>query len=139
MPPGYEVYEKPENGQVLLRKSKPSRIIAVERETVESAVRRDAGLEHFRVEVEGDSLVIYTPDLGEEEADSMFDLFGVSPFRRASGKECLLKRTHLTKMMRFTLVDPEARLFEVERWCFKGSIENWFFLEGPKLLAGLVR
>ena len=43
------------------------------------------------------------------------------------------------RAMRFTLADPEARLFQVERWCFKGSIDNWFFLEGGKPLVDLVR
>jgi hypothetical protein len=139
VPPGYEVYEKPENDQVLLRKAKPSRITAAERELLVNAVRRDAGLEHCRVDIEGDNLVIYTPTLEEKEADRLLDLFQVTAFRKADSKDWLLKRSDLCKMMRFTLADPEARLFELERWCFRGAIDNWFFLDGPKPLADLAR
>jgi hypothetical protein len=139
VPPGYEVYEKPESGQLLLRKAKPSRITTTEREFVENAVRRDAGLNHCRVDIEGDNLVIYTPTLEEKEADEMLDLLEVSPWRRARGKDWLLQRSGLSKMMRFTLVDLDARLFQVERWCFKGSIDDWYFLDGPHVLADLVQ
>lgn len=139
VPEGYEVYETPETGQVLLRKAKPSRITALERELVAHAVRRDAGIAHFRVDVEGDSLVIYTPNMAEPEADQMLDRFGIPPLLRAGHKDWLVKRSGLCKMMRFTLVDPEARLFQVERWCFRGSIDDWFSLGGCRLLADLVR
>jgi hypothetical protein len=139
VPPGYEVYEKPETGQVLLRKSKPTRISATEYQMVVIAVRRDAGLSHFRVEVEGDSLVVYTPNMDDREADHVLDILA-SPFlNRAASKDWLVQRSHMSKVMRFTLVDPEARLFQVERWCFKGSIDNWFYLEGHQPLADLVR
>jgi hypothetical protein len=32
------------------------------------------------------------------------------------------------KVMRFTLVDEEARTFRVQRWCFRGSIDRWIGL-----------
>ena len=32
------------------------------------------------------------------------------------------------KVMRFTLVDEEARTFRVQRWCFRGSIDRWIDL-----------
>jgi len=41
-------------------------------------------------------------------------------------------------MMRFTLVDGKARRFAVERWCFLGSIDDWFPLSGGGDLKGLV-
>jgi hypothetical protein len=33
-------------------------------------------------------------------------------------------------MMRFTLVDEQRRVFAVDRWCFLGSIDDWFPLSG---------
>ena len=36
------------------------------------------------------------------------------------------RRGPYTAMMRFTLVDEEARTFSTARWCFKGGIDNWF-------------
>jgi hypothetical protein len=37
-------------------------------------------------------------------------------------------------MLRFTLVDEEKRLFDAERWCFRGSIDTWISLAGPRPL-----
>ena len=37
-------------------------------------------------------------------------------------------------MFRFRLVDEDKRLFSVARWCFKGSINDWFPLSPGKSL-----
>ena len=42
-------------------------------------------------------------------------------------------------MMRFTLTDFDNRLFSLERWCFLGSIDDWFFLAGPTPLPTLIK
>jgi len=37
---------------------------------------------------------------------------------------------HVTYMplLRFTLIDSSKRTFSIERWCFKGSIDDWISL-----------
>jgi len=42
-------------------------------------------------------------------------------------------------VMRFVLADPEQRLFLAERFCFRGSVEDWIDIGGPpqKLSSGL--
>ncbi|MDD2456587.1 MAG: hypothetical protein PHE10_09700, partial [Kiritimatiellae bacterium] len=42
-------------------------------------------------------------------------------------------------VMRFSLVDRETRAFTVERYCFRGRIDDWIWLDGPGALAGLAR
>jgi hypothetical protein len=42
-------------------------------------------------------------------------------------------------MMRFVLSDPASRTFDAERWCFLGSIDDWYFLEAGKPLATLLK
>ncbi|MCP4236343.1 MAG: hypothetical protein GY770_22645 [Aestuariibacter sp.] len=42
-----------------------------------------------------------------------------------------------TPMMRFTLVDKKERTFIVERFNFRGSIDDWMFLDGDDLLPRL--
>jgi hypothetical protein len=42
------------------------------------------------------------------------------------------------KMLRFELVNPNTREFSAERWCFRGSIDNWIPLAGYGPLAKLV-
>jgi hypothetical protein len=42
-------------------------------------------------------------------------------------------------MMRFSLVYEKRRRFAVERWCFLGSIDDWFPLKGSGDLATMLK
>jgi len=44
-----------------------------------------------------------------------------------------------TAMLRFRLVDKEERTFAAERFCFRGSIDDWIFLDGPDTLEKLIK
>jgi hypothetical protein len=143
IPAGYEIYEHPEAGLVSLRKTKPTEISPLERDILSDGIRRYARLEHFIVNVEGDSLVVYLPGMDEDEADRMLNmlagpLVGISP-RMQAAKESLIQSSHYTRMMRFELADPDERTFAVQRWCFRGSIDDWIWVGGPAPLADLVR
>jgi hypothetical protein len=46
---------------------------------------------------------------------------------------------HYTEMMRFCLVDQERRTFTAERFCFRGSIDDWIHLGGPNTLKKLAK
>ena len=39
-------------------------------------------------------------------------------------------QAHATYMplLRFTLIDSNKRIFSTERWCFRGSIDDWISL-----------
>jgi hypothetical protein len=39
----------------------------------------------------------------------------------------------LTSILRFILTDTETRDFRVERWCFRGRIDDWIFVDSGKL------
>ncbi|MBC8450361.1 MAG: hypothetical protein H8D78_21720 [Chloroflexi bacterium] len=36
-----------------------------------------------------------------------------------------------TPVMRFILCDEDIRAFYAERWCFRGSIEDWIHVSAP--------
>jgi len=42
-------------------------------------------------------------------------------------------------MMQFVLVDKKTREFEVERWCFRGSVDDWIGLDSSTDLEALVK
>jgi hypothetical protein len=145
VPEGYEIYEEPEQGRVVLRRAKPSSITPAEREQVERGIRRHAGLTHFLVDVDGESIVVSLPSMSEAEADRFVDKLG-GPFASVTSprfrehKDWLIQRSTYSKMMRFTLAKGEGRLFRVERWCFRGAIDNWISLSGrPAPLEGQLR
>ncbi len=140
LPEGYEIYESPEHGQVVVRKRQPSSITPAEKEIVVQAVRRSSGIEHFVVEIDGDSLVVWLPAMGVSEADSFIHKVGgaFAMARARSLREFMLKQSHYEKMLRFVLANPDRRVFAVERWCFRGSIDDWIHLGRSGSLKGLV-
>lgn len=144
IPAGYEIREDPGTAIVTLRKLRPTEISPLEIKIVSDGVRQHAGLEHFIVDVEGDSLVVYLPDRAEDMADEMLERFGgllsAMPFRMQETKERIMRRSNYTKLMRFSLVDPAKRLFAVQRWCFRGGIDDWIpMLGGRGPLPDVVR
>lgn len=139
LPEGYEVYEKPEDAQVLIRRIKPSPILPSEEEAVRQAVRKLAGLEHFIVEKEGKSLTIYLTDIEPEGRLSLIAL--IAPMSAAQAEDLrreMIARARYEKMIQFTLIDPEKRRFIAQRWCFLGSIDDWHYLGGDAPLAELL-
>jgi hypothetical protein len=90
-----------------------------------------------RVEIEGrrgKDIVIYLSDVDIEARLEM--LSAVFPGAKSvASSDYMMRQRSFGKMMRMTLVDEARRLFSVDRWCFKGSIDNWYFLEGGAPLA----
>ncbi|MCH7726769.1 MAG: hypothetical protein IH991_09855 [Planctomycetes bacterium] len=139
VPVGYEVFESPERAQVYLRRERPT---AIEREIVAEGIRRLAPVDHFIVDVEPDSLVVYLPTKGTDEVNKLVHvLAGPDALRTRRFQEAcdeLVRQSDYEKMMRFGLVDEEGRLFQVDRWCFRGSLDCWVLVGGPASLSDLV-
>ena len=143
VPEGYEIYEQPDNGQVIVRKCRPTRITELERRQTENAVRKASGLSHVIVAIEDDALVVYTPDQSRSEIDRMMEELGGPNFLRNSARvdafrERTLRRSRYSKMLRFALIDADARRYAVERWCFRGSIDDWIPVGSTGPLLALV-
>ena len=108
VPDGYEIYENP-NAQVFLRKKTPQVVTDAEIAVVKAAVRQHAKGLNYTVDVKGNQIVVYEGQGG-----------------------------HFHQMLRFTLQDEATRWFSVDRWCFRGSIDDWFPLLGGGKLPQIV-
>jgi hypothetical protein len=142
IPAGHEIRENPESGQVTLRKMRPTEISPMEREMLSAGVREYAKLKHFIVDVDGDSLVVYLPGTREQDAQALIQeiserLGKTLPSPNMFATE-LVTQSRYSPRVRFTLTDSDERLFCLERWCFLGSIDDWFPLAGPALLPTLI-
>lgn len=42
-------------------------------------------------------------------------------------------------VLRFVLIDKKTRTFVTQRFCFRGSIDDWIHVGGPGALAAQVR
>lgn len=137
VPPGYEVYENP-NAQVFLRKARPKVVTDEEIALVERGVRELAKLTYFAIDVKDHGIVVYLPNENPAFLEgSVLARFGLKAgIEVARGVQKFLS---YSPMMRFILVDERTRRFAAERWCFLGSIDNWFPLSsGRGDLRGLV-
>ena len=133
IPAGYEIYENV-NGQVFLRKKTAPVILPKELALVESALHRHGKAWRFWMEARKTMIVVYM-------AGDMDGLDKLSmEFRRRSLSDTeKLPFAHYTAMLRFTLIDKEARIFVAERFCFRGSVDDWIPIAGPNTLAAHVR
>ena len=99
MPEGYEIYENPD-AQVFLRKIVPQLVTPAEIAVVKYGLEQYAPDQHCLVDVRLADIIVYHSKRG-----NMYQ-----------------------KMLRFTLDDKKDRTFRVQRWCFKGSIDDWIDL-----------
>jgi hypothetical protein len=117
IPEGYEIYENPD-AQVFLRKIVPQLVTPFEVAVVTRGLERYASGQHCIVDVQGDHIVVFHAERAKLDLERFG--FGVQELPPSS-------RSQL-KVMRFSLIDLESRKFQVQRWCFRGSIDAWIDL-----------
>ena len=127
-PAGYEVKESV-HGVVSLRKERPSRLNPLEGELVRASLRSREDLRGYRVDADGDRITVFEPSLDP----SPLERLGVP----SEFLEDALARSPLSPVLRFTLVDPEKRVFAAERWCYLGGIDTWIHIHRAGRLSEL--
>ncbi len=136
LPDGLEIFENPSNGLVSIRRRKPSRIVAAERDLIARMAVEHSAFSCVRTMIDGDQIVVYTPDTDPATSASMLEkVFG--PLSTAKIDEWTKRNAHYTAEMRFTLVDEDARHYTADRYCYRGSIDNWIQVSGEAPLESL--
>ncbi len=136
IPEGYEIYENP-NAQVFLRKIQPKEILDDEMAILEKELRGHAKPTKYIIDTRGKVITIFwTNQTGSKTGAEISSLFGL-----ARMEDFYQRNAYFTPIFRFTLVDPQKRLFIAERFCFRGSIDDWMHLfgGGPDSLQTLVK
>jgi hypothetical protein len=138
MPEGYEFYEHPEQAIVSVRKIPTTAITAQEREALTALARSLVSRASCIVDIEDDSLIVYAAEGVPTGLNTA--LSRLLPLEKQVDAAKLLGKFAIYQaMLRFTLIDAETRSFAVDRWCFRGSIDDWFPLGGGKDLETLAR
>ena len=130
IPEGFEIYEHPANAQVFLRKKIPPLITELEKKLVEKELQKVAGPRLYIADVKGEEIVIYESN---ENVENLKEIFGsIDPFHDASRVENIIKsETTYAPIMKFNLDDEKERTFVVNRYCFRGSIDDWIDINPP--------
>ena len=142
VPDGYEIYEHPENAQVFLRKIRPQRITDLENHLVEKAVKALRRTKRYLIDRKNEYITIYESSADVENIKKIFsDSMSPHSLRPGITKDDAIEMIvggHYTAMLRFHLADSEQRTFTVERFCFRGTIDDWIYLAGPENLKTLI-
>jgi len=135
IPEGYEIYENP-NAQVFLRKIQPKEILDDEMALLETELKAHAKPTKYRVDARGKVITIFWTDQSGPRMGDLSSCLGM-----ARMEEFYESHAYFFPIFRFVLVDPQERLFIAERFCFRGSIDDWMNLlgGGPDTLQILAR
>lgn len=136
IPDGYEIYENP-NAQVFLRKIRPQIVTPEEVDIVQAGVKRHAQGERCIIDVKGKCILVY---LCDQNVDNLMEITSMGlGGDTARMQETLLQSVTYSPVMQFVLEDETKREFGVERWCFRGSVDDWIWLDSGRDLKALVK
>ncbi|PSB30761.1 hypothetical protein [Stenomitos frigidus] len=136
IPDGYEIYEHP-SAQVFLRKIPPQIITPEEVAIVQDGIKKHAKLDYFIVDVKDNQIVVY---LCDQNVDALMEIaLPVSSAEAARMRAALVESLSYSPMMQFVLESTQTRAFVVERWCFRGSVDDWIALDRSTDLNALVK
>jgi hypothetical protein len=125
LPDGFEVHETV-NGQVHLRRRRPKLIRDDELDCIRSQIDTPRAGHRYQVEARGDVLTIH------ESSRDLGLLAELAPHLSPREDDRLAEHTaHYQPVLRFILVDAERRLFAPERYCFRGSVDDWISIGPP--------
>jgi hypothetical protein len=138
IPAGYEIYENP-NAQVFLRRIPPKIITDEECQIVEDGMRTYAEVKDYKVDVRGNALLIYTADQDMDTLAAIVCNPHASREENARRMTLLRQGIHYSPMLVFQLVDAPRRIFQTQRYCFLGSVDDWIEIGKPGKLPALVK
>lgn len=127
VPQGYEI-EESVNAVVSLVKFRPKLIPYEETACVEAALKRKPDARRYRVAAKDRQIIVYEAVGGDMEGllDALNFLGGRDSLREyMEGFET--RHAQYSPVMRFILDDQETREYHAERWCYRGSIDDWIY------------
>jgi hypothetical protein len=142
IPAGYEIIESV-NGVVSLITTRPQLISDNELLVVQQFVNKHPKAHQYKVSRKHKQLVIHE-GIGPDWVELVRDLSELMRTPLTARQEVELRerdaaRKHYAAVMRFTLQDEQQRLFNAERMCYLGSVDDWIPVRVAQPLAKLAR
>ena len=133
VPNGFEIYENV-NGQVFLRRIPKKLIADQELQWVRAALAAHAEGWRYKIDVKKNIITVYETEALESLSAALAPW--VDPVKE---KEFRIQHAYYMAVLRFVLEDPSKRHFTAERYCFRGSVDDWIGLGPPALLPSLLK
>ena len=126
VPAGYQV-EESVNGVVSLVKTHLQLISAEELASVEAELKKHPQGQKYRATIKKDQIVVY-----ESQGSDFDEILAQMGWTASESLSHNFKEryTQYSPIMRFILDDNKGRTFIPQRWCFRGSIDDWINVRG---------
>ena len=136
VPNGYETYEAP-NRQFFIRKIQKKIITDEEKKVVEDGLKNFSNLKSFKIQIKKNKIIVYTPN---QDVDTIADIMGrYAPIGEETRDFIRKSVIEYSPEMQFVLIDKKERLFNVERYNYRGSIDDWMKIGYMESLDKLVK
>jgi shikimate kinase len=136
VPEGWEIYENP-NAQVFLRKIKPKLITDEETDTVKKGIEQFCQLQSYLIDVKDNTITIYDADQDVEALTKILQPYSIVSSTKIT--DALNRSLSYSPIMKFILIEQTQRLFQTQRYCFRGSIDDWIDIGASGKLSDLVK
>ena len=140
IPEGYEIYEHPSNAQVFLRKKQPQIVTDIENHLINKYLKKLKSSNRYLSDIKGKFITVFESN---QNIDDLKALFKRLPFGEHRSDACITEileqETTYRPIMRFILEDKKQRFFIAERFCFRGSVDDWIYIGGPDSLENLLK
>ena len=118
MPEAYEVFEKYDSRMMFIRKAMPKQFSEKELKIIENELKKNKSIVDFKLDSYGDEVKIYVAEeneISERLGMSSFDMKRLSAFLK-----------NFSELMKIKVVSIDGnKSYEVMRFCFRGSIDDW--------------
>jgi hypothetical protein len=127
---------RPSTDQVYLRRQQLQPLRDDERQCIAQHLTKPPPGHRYKVEVQGKALTVHE---SVREIREDLNWLGRFSFSRSPQDldEINERLAHYQPVMRFVIVDAERRLFAPERFCFRGSIDDWISIGAPDTIQNL--
>jgi uncharacterized protein YaeQ len=78
---------------------------------------------------------IYLADQNRDALVRIVEEYPSAPQDKERMMKMLQQQVHYSPMLQFILMDAKQRLFAVQRYCFRGSIDDWINIGLPDTLT----
>lgn len=138
VPDGYEIYENP-NAQVFLRKVPSKIILDDEIAAIEQGLEQVSEVQHFMIDAKKNVVSVFTPRQNVALISDLLMSTAAQFGRSQQDVDALLEQSlDYTTDLRLVLVDKQKRLFQAQRYCYLGRVDDWIDIGGVDRLAVLV-
>jgi hypothetical protein len=140
VPDGFEVYEHPANAQVFLRKKQKQIITDIEQHLINKHLKKLKRPCRYIFDIKKEIITIFESYKDYNSLEEIIKRITFFEYRMEERiNELLDQETQYRPMMRFILKDKQKRIFITERFCFKGSIDDWIIIGNPGSLGSLLK